>query len=109
MKIVLSPIASDHTTQVSVNGLIINVDGTNYDLSVIPEGGQAEGAEPFVGIVTRNKVTIQYHYNSFAAEDDQSKDWSDYTFNNPQGKVPSPIKWKPDPIATEQTDEVEDV
>lgn len=96
MKLILSPIASDHTTQVSVNGLVINVDGTEYDLFVIPEGGQAEAetGAPFTGIVTRDKVTIQYHYDSKAAVPDQSKDWDDYTFTDPQGEVPSPIIWK---------------
>ena len=94
MKLILSPIASDRTTTVSVKGLVITVDGTDYDLSVIPEGGQAEGEAPFQGIVTRDEVTIQYHYESLAAEPDQSKDWNDYTFIDPKGKVPSPIKWK---------------
>ena len=94
MNIILSPIASDHTTTVSVNELIITVDGTDYDLSVIPEGGQAEAEAPFIGIVTRDKVTIQYHYDSMAAVPDQSTDWDDYTFTDPQGEVPSPIVWK---------------
>ena len=94
MKLILSPIASDRTTGVSVSGLVITVDGTDYDLSVIPEGGQAEGEAPFVGTVTRDEVTIQYHYESLAAEPDQSTDWGDYTFTDPQGVVPSPIKWK---------------
>lgn len=94
MKLILSPIASDYTTQVSVKGLVITVDGTDYDLSVIPEGGQADGEAPFIGTVKRDEVTIQYHYNSLAAVHDQSKDWDDYTFINPQGEVPSPIKWK---------------
>ena len=94
MKLILSPIASDRTTQVSVNGLIVTVDNTDYDLSVIPEGGQAEGEAPFQGVVTRDKVTIQYHYESLAAEPDQSTNWDDYTFTDPKGKVPSPIKWK---------------
>lgn len=93
MKLILSPIASDHTTQVSLNGLVITVDGTDYDLSVIPEGGQAEAEAPFQGVVTREEVTIQYHYDSFAAEPDQSTDWDDYTFIDPKGVVPSPIKW----------------
>ena len=94
MKLILSPIASDRTTEVSVKGLVITVDGTNYDLSVIPEGGQAEGEAPFQGVVTRDEVTIHYHYESLAAEPDQSTDWDDYTFIDPQGVVPSPIKWK---------------
>ena len=94
MKLILSPIASDHTTTVSVSNLIISVDGTDYDLSVIPEGGQAYGNPPFVGIVTREEITIEYHYESLKAIPDQSKDWDDYTFIDPDGVVPNPIKWK---------------
>ena len=94
MKLILSPIASDRTTEVSVKGLVITVDGTDYDLSVIPEGGQADGEAPFIGTVTRDEVTIQYHYESLAAVPDQSTDWNDYTFIDPKGEVPSPIKWK---------------
>lgn len=111
MKLILSPIADNHTTQVSVNGLVITVDGTDYDLSVIPEDGQAEADEssPFQGVVTRNKVTIKYRYESIKAIPDQSTNWDDYTFINPQGVVPSPIVWKAEPKAAEQNDEVQDV
>ncbi len=96
MKLILSPIASDHTTTVSVDGLVLTIDGTAVDLSAIPEGGQAEPDDdcPFVGIVTRDKATIQYHYDSSKAEPDQSTDWADYTFEIESGDVPSPIIWK---------------
>jgi hypothetical protein len=98
MKIILSPIASDHTTSVSVDGLVLTIDGTAIDLSVIPEGGQAEPEEgsPFVGLVTRDEATILYHYNSTLAESNQSTDWADYTFEIESGEVPSPIIWKPE-------------
>lgn len=96
MKIILSPIASNYTTQVSVSGLVITIDGTPIDLSVIPEGGLAEPDEnsPFIGNVTRNEVTIRYHYDSTKAVPDQSKDWNDYTFEVTEGKVPCPIVWR---------------
>jgi hypothetical protein len=95
MKINLSPIASDHTTQVSISGLVLTVDGVDYDLSLIPEGGQAEPAEgePFIGIITRDEVTIEYHYNGNEAVPNQSTDPADYTFDVVSGDVPSPIKW----------------
>jgi hypothetical protein len=98
MKIILSPIASDHTTSVSIDGLVLTIDGTAIDLSVIPEGGQAEPDDdsPFVGIVTRDKATIRYHYDSVLAEPNQSTDWADYTFEVESGEVPSPIIWKPE-------------
>lgn len=96
MKIILSPIASNKTTSVSVNGLIVTVDGTDYDLSVIPEGGQADADEnsPFIGVATRNTVTIRYEYDSQLAEPDQSTEWSDYSFNITTGEIPCPIKWR---------------
>jgi hypothetical protein len=98
MKLILSPIASDHTTSVSVSGLVLTIDGTAIDLSVIPEGGEAEPEtdSPFVGIVTRDKATIRYHYDSVLAEPNQSTDWADYTFEIESGQVPNPIIWKPE-------------
>lgn len=100
MKIKLSPVASHKTTSVSVSGLVITIDGTEYDLSIIPEGGQAEASEdsPFIGTVTRDSVTIRYEYDSLKAEPDQSTDWDDYTFDVVEGEVPCPIKWKPEPV-----------
>jgi hypothetical protein len=96
MKIILSPIASNKTTTVSVNGLKLTIDGQEIDLSVIPEGGVAEPEEdsPFVGNVTRDEVKIKYHYESAKAEPDQSTNWDDYTFNVTSGEVPCPIQWK---------------
>jgi hypothetical protein len=96
MKITLSPIASNKATQVSINGLVLNIDGTPIDLSVIPEGGYAEPEEnsPFIGKVTRDEVTIKYFYNSSVAQPNQSTNWDDYTFNITEGEVPCPIFWK---------------
>ena len=96
MKIILSPIASNHTTTVSVDGLVLTIDGVPIDLSVIPEGGVAEPTPggPFVGSVTREEATIRYHYESLEALPDQSTDWDDYTFDIQSGDVPSPIVWK---------------
>lgn len=98
MNIILSPVASNKTTTVSISGLTVTVDGVEYDLSIIPEGGQAEASEdsPFIGAVTRDSVTIRYEYDSSKAEQDQSTDWDDYTFGVVGGEVPCPIKWKPD-------------
>ena len=95
MKIILSPTASNKTTTISVRGLVVTVDGADYDLSVIPEGGQAEAEEgsPFIGVVTRDEVTINYCYDSTKAEPMQSTDWADYTFEIKSGDVPCPIKW----------------
>lgn len=96
MKIVLSPIASNHTTSVVVNSLILTIDGVSIDLSVIPEGGQAEpdADSPFIGPVTRDEATVKYFYDSSKAQPNQSTDWSDYTFEIELGEVPCPIIWK---------------
>ena len=99
MKIILSPVASSKTTAVSVKGLVLTIDGTEYDLSIIPEGGQAEASEdsPFIGTVTSESVTVRYGYDSLKAEPNQSTSWDDYTFDVSNGEVPCPIKWKPEP------------
>jgi hypothetical protein len=104
MKIILSPIGSNHTTEVSVSGLVITIDGQPIDLSVIPEGGYAEPDEesPFIGKVTRDEVTVRYHYESLKAVPDQSPNISDYTFEVTEGPVPCPIVWKP--VETEVQD-----
>ena len=96
MKIILSPFASNYTTQVSISGLVITIDGTPIDLSVIPEGGLAEPDEnsPFIGNVTRNEVTIRYHYESSKAVPHQSRELADYTFEVTEGEVPCPIVWR---------------
>jgi hypothetical protein len=96
MQIKLSPVASNRTTTVSVSGLVITIDGQPIDLSVIPEGGYAEPDDesPFIGNVTRDEVTVRYHYESLKAMPDQSKDWADYTFEVTDGDVPCPIQWR---------------
>lgn len=95
MKIILSPVASNKTTEIEINGLVLTIDGQEIDLSVIPVGGSAESDnELFIGLVTRDEVTIRYEYNSQLGESNQSTDWEAYTFNITSGKVPSPIKWK---------------
>lgn len=98
MKVILSPIASDYTTTVSVDGLSIIIDDEAIDLSVIPEGGYAEPDEssPFIGKVTRDEVTVRYHYDSIKAVPNQSAEWDDYTFDVTSGPVPCPIQWRHD-------------
>ena len=96
MKINLNPIAADKTTAISVDGLVLTIDGVDIDLSVIPAGGQAEAESdsPFIGIVTRDEVTIKYFYGSALAEPNQSTDINDYIFDVVSGEVPCPIVWK---------------
>lgn len=95
MKFILSPVASNKTTTVSINGFVITVDGLDYDLSAIPVGGQAEDpGSPFIGVITRDGCKIRYEYDSALAIPHQSKEWADYTFDVTEGEVHCPIQWR---------------
>jgi hypothetical protein len=96
MKIILSPIASNKTTNVVVDHTTIIIDGVAIDLSVIPENGYAEPNEdgPFINNITRDTATIKYFYNSAEAESYQPTDGASYTFDIESGPVPCPIIWK---------------
>lgn len=94
MKITLSPVAGNYTASVFYADPILTIDGNDYDLSVIPIGGQADGEAPFIGVVTRDECTIQYFYDSQLAEHNQSTDINDYVFDTALPFV-DPIKWKP--------------
>lgn len=90
MKITLSPTVTHATKQapaISLAGLILTIDGTEYDLSVVPEGGQAEADEPFIGVVTLDACTIQYQYSTDIYEPSQSTDPSDYIIDLQDGEV----------------------
>jgi hypothetical protein len=97
MKINLSPICSTKTTLISVSGETLTVDGFDFDLSAIPDGGQVEASLPAMNLIKRVdgviEITIEYHYNGELAEEMQSMDKADYIFNVTNGEVPSPIKW----------------
>ncbi len=91
MKITLSPVASSYTTTVSLAGLILTIDGIDHDLSVIPIGGEAEGDTPFIGKVTRDACTIQYHYESALAESNQG---TEYPVLDTDLSFADPIRWR---------------
>lgn len=93
---ILSPIASRKDTKVFVDGTTITIDDINYDLSAIPEDGEAEAEEngPFVGVVKRDKVTVLFRYDSEKADAIQLKDKNSFTFDITKGFVPDPIKRK---------------
>lgn len=73
--IAAAPGASETTAFVA--GEILTVDGTAYDLSAVPEGGQAvaQGAHPFTGPITRENGVIHaalvWRYDSRTARPDQ--------------------------------------
>jgi len=57
MKLTLSPqvgLPGAPETTISVSGDTIAIDGTPYDLSPVPEGGEATAKDsPFIGKITR--------------------------------------------------------
>ena len=83
MKLTLSPqvgLPDQPETTLHVAGDIITVDGTPYDLSPVPEGGEATAEDsPFVGKITRiNGVincTVLVQLDSTAADDQGSDPW----------------------------------
>ncbi len=103
MIITLSPVVTDtEDTPPSVNGATITYRGQSYDLSQLPNGGEVEASEPFVGkIKSINGVihaTLQYQYCTDTAEPMQSTDINDYMFDVESGECPCPIKRKPEPV-----------
>lgn len=96
MKIKLNSQAVNKTTNapvISLSGLILTIDEQSVDLSVIPEGGQAEADEDssLIGTVTRNEVTIRYPYSTDIYESNQSTNPADYEFEITEGVVPCPL------------------
>jgi len=102
LRITLSPIVSNQDdTPPSVNGEVLTYRGQDYDLSQLPNGGEVEADEPFVGKIKRDEqgvihVTLQYRYCTETAEPMQSTDINDYIFDVTSGKCPCPIKRKED-------------
>ncbi len=93
MKIKLNAqVANKPTPVISLNGLVLTIDGTGIDLSQIPEGGQAESDNDLLlGIVTREEVTINYPYSTDIYEPMQSTNQLDYEFDIVEGVVPCPL------------------
>ena len=100
MIIKLSPQVANKTTNapvIALSGLTLTIDDQVVDLSVIPEGGQAEAEEdsPLIGIVTRDEVTIRYPYSTDIHESSQPTEQSAYEFDIVDGQVPCPLVKKP--------------
>lgn len=100
MHLILSPVAGfpgDDDVPIHVDGDTLTYDGAAYDLSAIPEGGQAEPegeGHPFIGPITRvgGKIhaTIIARYNYDIAEPDQPTDWDHWTVPEATGDVEIP-------------------
>jgi hypothetical protein len=66
---------------IHVAGDVITVDGVEFDLSPVPEGGEAwpEGAHPFAGPITRAggvlHLTLVARLGDTAADDQPDSPW----------------------------------
>ena len=98
MIITLSPLASNKTNLISINGDVITIDGTDFDLSSIVEGAQVKAEYPAVGIIKREggklHVTLRYHYESKLALPDQPYSDEKYIIDIVEGDIPCPIVWR---------------
>lgn len=92
---------SDPETTASVAVDTLTIDGVDYDLSPVPEGGEAtpEEESPFVGIITRENgeiiCEILWRYDGATAEPDQGYELPVVTVTS--GEVPDPVARKPEP------------
>jgi len=106
MNITLSPmrgLPGQPETEISVSADTITVDGTPYDLSPVPEGGEAtpRGEDhPFVGPVTRQggviHCTVLVALGDTAAGE-QPRDPAHWIIDAGDGPVTIPAIRKPQP------------
>ena len=84
-------------TEITVDGDIVTYDGTDYDLSAVPEGGEAwpEGESPFVGVITRKGGEIAcgllFSYDAATAMPHQNPDPAHWVVTVTSGAVVAPI------------------
>jgi len=103
MKITLSPVRGlpgQPETEISVSGDTVTVDGTPYDLSAVPEGGEAmpQGDDhPFTGAITRQDGVIHCPVRVLlddSAEGHQPADPAHWTVDAGDGPVTIPATRK---------------
>jgi len=93
-----------HEDTVSVAGDVLTVDGIDYDLSAIPEGGEAtpEGLDhPFRGKITREGGVIHATVRVRMANTADLREVADWTIPNASGAITIPAARKPEPEAAE--------
>lgn len=88
----LSPVRSDKETTAALAGTVLTVNGTDYDLSELPDGATAQ--HPELGTVTRNgseyECTIRLGHPS---QEWQPKEGEEYTMTRASEaqRFPEPI------------------
>jgi hypothetical protein len=100
MHLTLSPsvgLPGEPETTIHVAGDVITIDGTPYDLSPVPEGGEATAEDsPFVGRITRAAdvihCTVLVRIGDTAAPDQGADPW---VIENAEGDVEIPAIRKP--------------
>ena len=100
MHITLSPqvgLPDQAETAISVAGDTITIDGTPYDLSPVPEGGEATADDsPFIGKITRVDgvvhCTVLTRLDGTAADHQPDSPW---VIENASGDVEIPAARKP--------------
>ena len=99
MKLTLTPqvgLPDQAETTIHVAGDIITIDGTPYDLSPVPEGGEATADDsPFIGKITRvNGIihcTVLTQLDGTAADDQPESPW---VIENASGDITIPAQRK---------------
>ena len=99
MKLTLSPqvgLPGQAETTISVNGDTLTIDGTEYDLSAVPEGGEGEWLDsPIMGKITRTDgvihATVLVQLGDDALPDQPDSPW---IVNAAPGKVIIPAARK---------------
>ena len=103
MHLILSPqvgLPGHLETTLHVAGDIITIDGTPYDLSPVPEGGEATAKDsPFIGIITRADgvihATVLVRLGDTAASNQPDSPW---VIEDASGVVGIPAARKPEEV-----------
>ena len=108
MHLTLSPIRGlpgQPETALHVMGNVLTIDGTPYDLSPVPEGGEGEWPDsPIIGKITRKNSTLHVTVRVFLGDDAESHQPTDpahWVVPDASGDVEIPAVRKPELEAEE--------
>lgn len=114
MHIEIVPVAAapgNSETVLDVAGDTLIYDGISYDLSAVPEGGEAtpEGEHPFIGTITRIDGVIHARvralYDAATAEPHQPDDMAHWTIPDAEGPVSLPVVRLAEPAENPEEEE----
>ena len=83
-------------TTLHVMGDVITIDGTPYDLSPVPEGGEGwpEGDTPFIGPITRQGGVLRVQIVARLGDDAAPDQAGPFVINDASGDVVIPAARK---------------